>query len=79
MLQRVDPTLGDVSPLGESLREVNMQADFRVPTGFQNVYRVPGRDDLLMSANGAMYAIFPQSSYLATSQGMVATVPAGTV
>lgn len=79
MLQRVDPALSDVSPLGDSLREVNMQADLRAPTGFQHVYRVPGRDDLLMRASGGVYAIFPQSTYLQTGQGMAATVPPGTV
>lgn len=79
MLQRVDPTLSDVSPLGDSLRDVNMQADLRAPTGFQHVYRVPGRDDLLMRASGGVYAIFPQSTYLPTAQGMAATVPPGTV
>ncbi len=80
LLERVDPTIGDVSPLGESLREVNMQADLRVPTGFQNVYRVPGRSDLLMRASGGIYAIFPQSAYVPTEKGdMAAIVPPGTV
>jgi len=80
LLERVDPTIADISPLSESLREVNMQADLRLPTGFQNVYRVPGRADLLMRASGGIYAIFPQSAYVPTEKGdMAAIVPPGTV
>jgi hypothetical protein len=79
MLQRVDPTIADVSPLGESLREVNMLLDLRSPAGFQNVYRMPGHDDLLMRANGGVYAIFPQSVYYESKRGPAAAVPPGTV
>jgi hypothetical protein len=79
MLQRVDPNREDIGPLSESLRRMDFQADFRTPMGFQNVYRVPGRDDLLMRASGAVYAVFPQSVYVATGDGLAATVPPGTV
>jgi hypothetical protein len=78
-LERIDPSYGDVSPLGESLRDVNMRVDLRTPFGFNDVYRVPGREDLLMRANGGMYAIFPQSVYVPSERGMAATVPPGTV
>ncbi len=78
-LQRVDPLIGDTSPLGESLRAVNMQTELRLPTGFQQVYRVPGRDDLLMRASGGMYAIFPQSVYMPVEKGIAALIPPGTV
>lgn len=78
-LERIDPSYGDVSPLGESLRDVNMRIDLRTPFGFNDVYRVPGRDDLLMRANGGMYAIFPQSVYAPSENGVTATVPPGTV
>lgn len=78
MLQRLDPMRQDVGPLSDSLREVNMQVDLRTPTGFQNVYRVPGRDDLLMRASGGVYAIFPESVYVQTEKGMLIKVPPGT-
>ena len=78
LLQRVDQTRGDVGPLSDSLRDVNMQTELRTPFGFQNVYRVPGRNDLLMRASGGIYAVFPQSVYVATDQGLTAQVPPGT-
>lgn len=79
LLERVDPLYGDSSPLSESLRDVEMQIDLRSPVGFQNVYRVPGRDDLLMRQSGGVYAIFPQSVYVPVRGGSAATVPPGTV
>lgn len=79
MLQRVESRVVDVSPLAEGLREINMQADFRAPVGFMNVYRVPGRDDLYMRASGGVYAVFPQSVYILTDRGMNTPVPPGTV
>ena len=79
MLQRVDQSISDVSPLSGSLRQVDMAADLRSPMGYQQVFRVPGRDDLLMRANGAMYVIFPQSEYVRTKYGMTPVIPAGTI
>lgn len=79
MLRRVDQAHADVSALSNSLREVNMAADLRDPMGFQYVYRLPGRDDLLMRVNGGVYAIFPQSEYVETKRGLTPVVPAGTV
>lgn len=79
MLQRVDQAHSDVSALSSSLREVNMIADLRDPMGFQYVYHLPGRDDLLMRANGGVYVIFPQSEYVHTKKGLTPVVPAGAV
>jgi hypothetical protein len=79
MLQLVDPARQDVGPLSDSLRDVNIQTDLRSPAGFQNVYRVPGRDDMLMRASGGIYAVFPQSVYVATDQGVMVEVPPGTI
>jgi len=52
------------------------QVDLSVPGGFRQVYRVPGRDDLLMRINGGMYAVFPESFY---QRGRGAVIPPGTV
>jgi hypothetical protein len=73
----VDQGREDVGALGTSLRMEGV--DMRLPTGFQRVYRVPGRDDLLMRGNGALFAIFPESVYRATRNGRVAVAPPGTV
>lgn len=73
----VDPAVGDVSPLSASFRD--MRVDLRQPVGFEHVYRVPGRDDLLMRSSGALSAVFPQSAYVRTSAGLLAVIPAGTV
>jgi outer membrane scaffolding protein for murein synthesis (MipA/OmpV family) len=46
------------------------------------VYAVPGRDDLLMRTNGALYAVFDQSTYTRDPQkrgAMRAVIPAATV
>lgn len=73
----VDQGREDVGALGTSLRLQGV--DMRLPTGFQRVYRVPGRDDLLMRGNGALFAIFPESVYRDTRNGRVALAPPGTV
>jgi hypothetical protein len=79
MLQRVEQGVADVGALSETLRAVDAQVDLRSPIGFTNVYRVPGRPDLLMRSSGAVFAIFPQSSYVHMDRGLTAIVPAGTV
>ena len=79
MLQRLDPTVDDTSPLGDSLRQVDMMLDLRSPSGFQYVYRMPGSNDLLMRASGGVYAIFPQSVYVQTKEGTFAVIPPGTI
>lgn len=73
----IDPGVADVNPLSASFRD--MRVDLRQPTGFDNVYRVPGRNDLLMRSSGALYAVFPQSAYAQTARGPVPIIPAGTV
>src|SRR6185503_15575203 len=73
-----DQTVEDVNPLSTSLRQ--MHSDLRQPTGFQNVYHVPGHDDLLMRVNGGIYAVFPESEYTVNRKGKtVPVIPAGTV
>jgi hypothetical protein len=79
MLERVEQNVADVGPLSDTLRSMDFQVDLRNPVGFNSVYRVPGRDDLLMRASGALHAIFPQSVYVDSREGLAAQVPAGTV
>ena len=78
LLRPIDATVEDINPLSSSLRE--MHSDLRQPIGFQNVYHVPGRDDLLMRVNGGIYAVFPESEYTVNRKGKtVPVIPAGTV
>jgi hypothetical protein len=74
----VDQRVADRNSLGHSLRV--MQVDLS-PHGFERVYKVPGRDDLLMRTNGALYAVYSQSAYAADTQrkgAIKAIVPAAT-
>lgn len=75
----VDPTVADRHSLSESLRVMPVDLS---PHGFDRVYAVPGRDDLLMRTNGALYAVFDQSTYARDPQkrgAMRAVIPAATV
>ena len=75
----VDQRVADRNSLGHSLRV--MQVDLS-PHGFERVYKVPGRDDLLMRTNGALYAVYSQSAYAADTQrkgAIKAIVPAATI
>jgi hypothetical protein len=75
----VDQRVADRNSLGQSLRV--MQVDLS-PHGFERVYKVPGRDDLLMRTNGALYAVYSQSAYAADTQrkgAIKAIVPAATI
>lgn len=77
-LQPIDQAVEDVSPLSASLRQ--MHVDLRQPTGFQQVYRVPGRDDLYMRIHGGVFAVFPQSVYARRgAAGPMPLIPAGTM
>ena len=54
--------------------------DLRVPTGFTEVYMVPGdEDERMMRGSGALFAVFPQSAYRRTIRGTVPIAPADTV
>jgi len=73
-LEVVDQGVEDRGGFEKSLRVLPL--DMRVPTGFQQVYRVPGREDLLMRGNGALYAVFPRSVYQRTPIGTIPIAPA---
>lgn len=57
---QVDAAVADRNSLSTSLRAMPVDLS---PHGFERVYAVPGRDDLLMRSNGALYAVFSQSNY----------------
>ncbi len=76
---RVVDQVGDRHSLSHSLRVMPVDLS---PHGFERVYAVPGRDDLLMRTNGALYAVFDQSTYARDPQKrgvMRAVIPAATV
>lgn len=78
-LQQVDQTSADRHSLSQSLRVMPVDLS---PHNFERVYQVPGRDDLMMRTNGALYAVFEQSSYARDPQRkgqLKAVVPAATV
>lgn len=75
--ERVEAGIADIDPLTAGLRELRL--DLRTPTGFEDVYRVPGRDDLFMRVDGGLYAIFPRSRYDQGRFGPVPQVPDNTI
>lgn len=56
----VDPGVADVSGAAQQLRLFPVDLS---PHGFERTYKVPGRNDLLMRTNGALYAVFDDSEY----------------
>lgn len=78
--ERVDAGVADRHSLGQSLR---IQPVDLSPHGFRHVYKVPGRDDLLMRTDGALYAVFDQSVYVrdpnAKTPSLKPMIPAATV
>jgi hypothetical protein len=78
-LQQVDQASADRHSLSQSLRVMPVDLS---PHNFERVYQVPGRDDLMMRTNGALYAVFEQSAYARDPKkkgAMKAVVPAATV
>jgi len=73
-LEVVDQGIEDRGGIEKSFRVLPL--DLRAPTGFQQVYRVPGRDDLMMRGNGALFAVFPRSAYMRTAFGTIPLAPA---
>jgi len=76
-LERIEQGFEDISPLAHSLER--FAPEFRSPSGFEAVYRVPGESDLLMRQSGAIRAIFGRSEYTRTRFGLRADVPAGAI
>jgi len=67
----------DVGPLRTSLRI--LPNDPRQDIDFDNIYVVPGREDLLMRRSGGLTVVFPRSRYIGTREGPVAVTPPGAV
>lgn len=76
-LTPVDQRIGDVGPLSTSQREIS--PGLAAPSGFDTVYRVPGRNDLLMRIDGGVVAVFPQSQYVRTENGVTTVIPPNTM
>ena len=78
-LQQIDQASADRHSLSQSLRVMPVDLS---PHNFERVYQVPGRDDLMMRTNGALYAVFEQSAYTRDQKkkgALKAVVPAATV
>ena len=80
-LSVVDQTVGDLGPLNLSLRKP--EAGIALPTGFRKVFRIEsdsetGSDGRLMRANGGLAAVFDQSVYVRTEEGILPDIPAST-
>lgn len=78
-LKSVTPGTSDVSPLSRDLRIPS--GDLRQPSGFDRVYELrmgPNKTVRYARIDGALVAIFPQSTYTATQLGNIATIPPGT-
>jgi hypothetical protein len=76
-MRPLEQVVADSNVLSTSLRVLEPGLD--VPTGFEQVYNVPGREDLRMRVNGGLYAVFPESAYIVSGSVAVALIPAGTV
>jgi len=76
-LTPVHQGVSDIGPLSTSF--LVQSPDLRVATDFDKVYRVPGSDKHLMRIDGALAAVFPESEYISTREGIYAVIPAGTV
>lgn len=76
-LKPIDHSVADVNELAASLRDFSV--DLRLPLGFQQVYEMPHQPGMLMRMSGAVYAVFPNSTYARTPVGPLATIPPGTV
>lgn len=72
----LDQSVADTGPLSTSLRKLD--PGLQQPAGFDDVYVVPGRDDLLMRIDGGVVAVFPRSTYMRTRQGTLPLIPPGT-
>lgn len=73
-LERLEAGVEDRGGIEKSLRV--LPVDLRLPTGFTGVFRVPGRADLMMRGNGALFAVFPRSQYRRFGSGLLPVTPA---
>lgn len=78
-LQRVEQGVADISPLSKQMRV--LQPRLSVPSRFEDVYafRDERGRERFARVSGAVTAVFPQSEYVLTRQGVAPAIPAGTV
>lgn len=65
----------DVDPLARSL--LRQPTDLRAPSAFESVYDLGG--GRLARIDGGLYAVFPRSTYTMDAQGVLPTIPPGTI
>ena len=76
-LEPVEQTVADRGPLSTSLRWV--QYGLREPYGFTQLYQLPIGEQNYVRRNAGLWAVFPRSLYITTSNGVSPSIPAGTV
>ena len=76
-LQPVDQRVADRGALSTSLRWV--QYGLNQPYDFKDLYQLPVGTESYVRRNSGLWAVFPDSMYVNTEQGIYSTVPAGTV
>lgn len=77
--QPIEQGVADVDPLRRSFRVIS--PDLRLDVGFEGLYRLDEADAAspFYRRAGGLYAVFPQSVYFETRQGVIAEIPPGTV
>jgi len=75
-LTPVEQAVADISPLSVSLRQ--LEPDFSAPQQFDRVYTSPDFPGMYLRINGALTAVFPQSEYIITNDGISPILPRNT-
>jgi hypothetical protein len=75
-LTPVEQAVADISPLSISLRQ--LEPDFGAPQQFDRVYTSPDFPGMYLRVNGALTAVFPQSEYVITNDGISPILPRNT-
>ena len=73
----VEAGVEDRGSLSESLRSAPL--DTRQDQSFERLYKIEGSDGVYVRKAGGLYAVFKNSTYIDTEQGLIPIVPAGTV
>ncbi|MCH2133944.1 MAG: hypothetical protein MK116_09360 [Phycisphaerales bacterium] len=73
----VEQQVGDHGPLSTSLRWV--QYGLNQPYNFNDLYQLPVGANSYVRRNSGLWAVFPRSLYVDTDDGVVTSVPAGTM
>jgi len=76
-LQPVEQRVADNGPLSTSLKWV--QYGLREPYSFSELYQLPVGQRNYVRRNAGLWAVFPRSLYMPSEEGVVASVPAGTM